>query len=115
MGSASGGSARLEGGDLVADSSLIAAHLAGDEQSGSAQPEAWAPQARELSEGQAGPEEIGSGRDVVRDGAALQHVCGTSLRRAFRFAGWDPPRLTFPMNNLGVCGCLAEGVGGEDV
>lgn len=60
------------------------------------------------------PEEIGSGRDEVWDGAAPEHVCGTSLRHVLHLAGSDPPCLTFLMNNLGICGCLAEGVGGKE-
>lgn len=40
----------------------------------------------------------------------VERPCGG----AFRLAGSDPPPLTFPMNNLAICGCLAEGAGGEE-
>lgn len=46
-------------------------------------------------------------------GQLLERVCGTAPQRAFGLAGSDPPRLNVPMNNLGICGCLAEGEGAE--
>lgn len=62
---------------------------------------------RSSEEGKAAPEETGSGRGEVWDGAAP----GARLWNGL--AGSDPPRLNVPMNNLGICGCLAEGEGAE--